>query len=103
MTEWQPIDTAPKNDAGEMLGPTILIWYEADSLPWPAYWGPNMDAIAEGAWMIDGGAPFDTALVTHWQPPWLRLSPFGRGRFGGTIALEPGLQVPVASGRPERS
>lgn len=65
---WQPIETAPKNDAGEMLGPTILIWYEADSLPWPAYWGPNMDAIAEGAWMIDGGAPFDTALVTHWMP-----------------------------------
>ena len=22
----------------------------------------------EGVWMIDGGAPFDTALVTHWMP-----------------------------------
>lgn len=69
MTEWQPIGTAPKNDAGEMLGPTILIWYDADELPWPAYWGPHPDAISEGTWLSnDGTAPFDTALVTHWMP-----------------------------------
>ncbi len=37
--EWQPIETAPKNEAGEMLGPTILIYYQADELPSPALGG----------------------------------------------------------------
>ena len=32
------------------------------------------------------------------QPPWLRLSPFGRGRFGGTIALELDLDGDWATG-----
>ena len=33
----------------------------------------------------------DSVSVGGQSFPWLRLSPFGRGRFGGTIALEPGL------------
>ena len=70
MTEWQPIKTAPKNDAGEMLGPTILIWYQANELPWPAYWGPCPDAHAEGAWLSldDDIRAFETECVTHWMP-----------------------------------
>lgn len=70
MTEWQPISTAPKNDAGEMLGPTILIWDAASDLPWPAYWGPCPDAPAEGAWLsLDGDIrAFEMSCVTHWIP-----------------------------------
>jgi len=69
--QWQPIETAPKNEAGEMLGPTILIHYEADGLPWPAYWGPCPDAHAEGAWLSCSDTddrPFNTPDVTHWMP-----------------------------------
>ena len=75
-TEWQPIETAPKNVAGEMLGPTILIYYEADGLPWPAYWGPCPGANAEGAWLSYNDMddrPFNTPDVTHWMP--LPLAP----------------------------
>lgn len=70
MTNWQPIETAPKNEAGEMLGPTILIWYAEDKLPWPAYWGPCPGATAEGAWLSldDDDRSFEIECVTHWMP-----------------------------------
>lgn len=67
--KWQPIETAPKNPAGEFLGPTILIFYKADGLPWPAYWGPMSNALAEGAWLsTDDTGEFRTEDVTHWAP-----------------------------------
>ena len=69
--QWQPIETAPKNEAGEMLGPTILIYYDADGLPWPAYWGPCPGAPAEGAWIPCDDSqdrPFHTPDVNHWMP-----------------------------------
>jgi len=66
---WQPINTAPKNEAGQMFGPTILIYYRVDDLPWPSYWGPNLSAPAEGCWLsCDENPPFDEDYVTHWQP-----------------------------------
>lgn len=69
ITDWQPIATAPKNPAGEMFGPTILIYYDVDGLSWPAYWGPCPDAPAEGIWLpCEDGRPFDTPFVTHWMP-----------------------------------
>lgn len=70
MSDWQPIATAPKNPEGEMLGPTILIFYQADGLPWPAYWGPCPGAHCEGAWIPCDDMqdrPFETADVTHWM------------------------------------
>jgi hypothetical protein len=70
--EWQPIETAPKNEAGEFLGPTILIYYAADGLTWPAYWGPEKGSLVDGAWHVadDYGddRPFNTPDVTHWAP-----------------------------------
>ena len=70
--EWQPIETAPKNPAGEMLGPTILIYYDADGLPWPAYWGPCIGALSEGSWILAdpdaSPSAFRTEDVTHWMP-----------------------------------
>lgn len=71
MAGWQPIETAPKNEAGEMMGPTILIFYDADGLPWPAYWGPCPGAHSEGAWIPCDDyqdRPFNTPDVTHWMP-----------------------------------
>ena len=68
MSGWQPIETAPKNEAGEMMGPTILIYYDADELCWPAYWGPNPQAHAEGAWLSYDDGVFDERCVTHWMP-----------------------------------
>ena len=85
ITDWKPIDTAPKNEAGEFLGPTILIYYAADGLPWPAYWGPMDGAIAEGAWkgLDDDGRDFHTPDVTHWMP--LPVPPGGMGAETGPI------------------
>jgi hypothetical protein len=69
--KWQPIETAPKNAAGEFFGPTILIYYVTDGLTWPAYWGPDRGS-SEGAWHAadDDGEhiPFHTPDVTHWMP-----------------------------------
>lgn len=69
-TDWKPISTAPKNEAGEFLGPTILIYYQADGLPWPAYWGPSSDSRIDGVWMCadDDAGEFRTEDVTHWMP-----------------------------------
>lgn len=76
-TGWRTIDSAPKNEAGEFLGPTILIYYAADGLPWPAYWGPSKDSRIDGAWMCcdDDADEFHTPSVTHWMP--LPLPPIG--------------------------
>ncbi len=69
---WNIIDTAPKNEAGEFIGPTILIFNQADLLPWPAYWGPSEGCLVEGAWIIADDAAsvrlFNTPDVTHWMP-----------------------------------
>lgn len=66
---WKPISMAPKNQAGEMLGPTILIYNQADGLVWPAYWGPTEDCLAEGLWCLADGSSqcFHTPDVTHWM------------------------------------
>lgn len=69
-TGWQPIETAPKNEAGEFLGPDILIYYTVNGLPWPAYWGPSADSRVDGAWIShdDDCREFSTEHVTHWMP-----------------------------------
>jgi hypothetical protein len=68
--KWQPIETAPKNPAGEFHGPIILIFYAADNLTWPAYWAEGKNG--DGTWFIayDGSDNVECALsdVTHWMP-----------------------------------
>lgn len=66
--QWRPIDTAPKNPAGSFHGPTILVYYTADELPWPAYWAQGKSG--EGVWFTpDGGdSEMDGKCVTHWMP-----------------------------------
>jgi hypothetical protein len=71
MSEWQPIETAPKNPTGEFWGPTILVFCDADELPWPAYWGAGSSG--DGCWIIadNSGEPSSEIArenATHWMP-----------------------------------
>ena len=64
--EWQPIETAPKNDAGECYGPAILIWNDAAQLPFACFWGAS-----EGNWIDAEGTnmvPHRINDITHWMP-----------------------------------
>jgi len=68
--DWQPIETAPKNPAGQFTGPIILVWCTADEMVWPAYWGQRDDTT--GCWQIfDGSGPGDQIMpqdASHWMP-----------------------------------
>ena len=56
-TDWQPMETAPKNEYGTFFGPVILIWCIGDGRPWPACWrsgGPDN----AGCWgIVDDFSP----------------------------------------------
>ncbi len=67
--QWQPIETAPKNPAGEICGPTILVYNKHDGLTWPAFWGPHPNSPTEGVWLCGSYEEFfaDDA-ITHWMP-----------------------------------
>ena len=70
---WQPIETAPKNKAGEFWGPTILVWCDADNLPWPAYWAQAQKTgdSDQGTWFLADGVgdcEFRRSDITHWMP-----------------------------------
>lgn len=70
MGEWQPIETAPKNPAGEFVGPVILVFCNADGYPWPAHWAEGRQG--DGVWMVvDDGRPCGEIWpqnATHWMP-----------------------------------
>ena len=67
--EWQPIETAPKNKAGEMVGPAILIYSTFDGFTWPTFWGALPESETEGGWLCcDGDGHFPEECVTHWMP-----------------------------------
>lgn len=69
MTEWQPIETAPKNPEGEGIGPEILIWYEHSHTIYHAKWFIENGC---GSWHRKetsiGQAPLMQHEVTHWMP-----------------------------------
>jgi len=76
-SDWLPMDTAPKNEAGKFYGPTVLIYCAADNLPWPAFWGQGGPDNA-GCWIVadDGVQPGNEiwpADALAWMPiakPW---------------------------------
>jgi hypothetical protein len=53
MTEWQPIETAPKD------GTDVLVW-DGDSVSLASY-----DKVTESWWVL---VEFSLDGVTHWQP-----------------------------------
>lgn len=64
MTDWQPIETAPRNGTRVLLGRVGCVE--------PGAWDPTYrcrrDA-APGAWRgDDGGGPEDDTWPTHWMP-----------------------------------
>jgi hypothetical protein len=74
MSEWQPIETAPKNPEGKFYGPRILVYCTADGLPWPAYWGQayKTDDATNGTWYCCDDASdnneFGVKDISHWMP-----------------------------------
>ena len=68
MSEWLPIETAPKNPEGEPIGPWILVC-TADRKIWVAHWGFNNER--RGGWRRQAG--FEINKVTYWmtlpEPP----------------------------------
>ncbi|NJB80339.1 DUF551 domain-containing protein [Xanthomonas arboricola] len=70
MSEWQPIETAPKD------GTRILVWCEHEDYPFPAYW---FEHPRFSAWLAfkshlttDGDANvvdyFSQQSISHWMP-----------------------------------
>lgn len=66
MSEWQAIETAPKNPTGESYGPWILVFYRYDHCAYQARFECRGD---ERGWYAKN---ISKALfghcVTHWMP-----------------------------------
>lgn len=54
MTDWQPIESAPKD------GTRVLLWIEPTKIAMPFMWG-------NGRWHGDD-FPLNMATATHWMP-----------------------------------
>lgn len=73
MSKWQPIETAPKNPAGQMHGPDVLVWEGEYRQIHTAYWGSHFyqGAIVDG-WVCKLTGPFRREAtrrgITHWMP-----------------------------------
>lgn len=69
MSEWQPIETAPKNSPGRQEGTHILLYFPEMGICEGWWWDSHPehpDDINKG-WMIcDGSSPGDDNKPTHW-------------------------------------
>ena len=66
--EWQPIETAPKNPAGEFVGPWILGFSEFDGGIYEIRWQPDNNG--KGQWKGRGANDFrgsEVSRITHWM------------------------------------
>jgi hypothetical protein len=73
--DWQPIETAPRNPAGEVSGPPILLWNEYNRKIYHGFWTTciSNERLTTG-WAIwssvDVKHPIDfQKRITHWMPP----------------------------------
>lgn len=47
MSEWQPIETAPRNPAGELYGPRLVLWHSEEPFMVIGRW------LSDGEWLPD--------------------------------------------------
>ena len=75
MSEWQPIETAPKNEPGERSGPWIQVWYAYDACIYTACWGFH-ESSSQGVWLCSSPHLLQHGVhtltrqhdITHWMP-----------------------------------
>ena len=79
MSEWQPIETAPRDG-------TLILTFDAEqeSQCLVSHWKDSLDYWEPGTWRDDGGTP------SHWmplpEPPETAMKPReGDGRLGKTV------------------
>ncbi len=57
MSEWQPIETAPKN------GEWVILHYDVEHIPSFAFWSKH-----EKRWMLQAGVVIQNFIPTNWMP-----------------------------------
>lgn len=65
MSEWQPIDTAPKNAPGESYGPWLLVFNKYDYGIYQARWECRGET--KGWYAKNNPNSFFSHNVTHWM------------------------------------
>jgi len=63
MTEWQPIDTAPKDGTAILIWPAKSSFYGDDTISYIVRWQDW-----KGCWIEASGEEYDTFYPTHWMP-----------------------------------
>lgn len=67
VSEWQPIETAPKNPPGKLYGPFVLVFNQHNHVVYQARWAP-VNQFSLGWAMFDGEAVPRGDMVSHWMP-----------------------------------
>jgi hypothetical protein len=68
MTEWRPIETAPKDGAAILIWPAQSSFTGDDKISYVVRWNDWKEA-----WIEASGEEYDTFYPTHWMP--LPLAP----------------------------
>jgi hypothetical protein len=63
MTEWQPIETAPKDGAAILIWPAQSSFTGDDTISYVVRWNDWKEA-----WIEASGEEYDTFYPTHWMP-----------------------------------
>lgn len=63
--DWKSIDSAPKNGAGELAGPFVLVWCDRCSAVYQARW-TTAKGIKGMSWVTREGLSLHRLLPSHW-------------------------------------
>ena len=63
MTEWQPIDTAPKDGTAILIWPAKSSFTGDDTISYVVRWNDWKQG-----WIEASGEEYDTFYPTHWMP-----------------------------------